>query len=297
MIYYNYPGICHIGHPLIADLFLDEVLIEEKVDGSQFNWGISPEGTPWYRSKGSELYPETADKLFQPAIAKINEVVSKLKPGLFYRGETLHKPKHNTLKYNRVPKGNIVLFDIDDGNGNFLGLEEKKTVAKELGLEAVPALRVTKVVDPLKVAEELLSIESVLGGTPVEGIVFKNYKRFGKDGKPLFGKLVSEKFREKHHTRWKNKNPGANGLIENLTNIYKHENRWLKAIQHLKERGDLKGVPEDIGRLMREILEDVKKEERDNIVNLLWEWAWPKISRGIVRGFPEFYKKYSIKTP
>jgi len=226
MIFRHYPEIHNLGHPQVADLFLDEVLIEEKIDGSQFNWGVDEEGKPWFRSKGSDLYLETSDKLFKPAINKVLEIVHLLKPGLFYRGETLYRPKHNTLAYNRIPKGNIILFDIDDGNGNFWGWEEKRWVAEELGIEVVPLFCRAKVLKPLDLVKELLLRESVLGGTTVEGVVFKNYKRFGKDDKPLFGKFVSEKFKEKHKVSWKNENPGANDIIFKLTSIYRHDNRW-----------------------------------------------------------------------
>lgn len=298
MIYSHYPAIHNLGHPLIADLFADPVLIEEKIDGSQFNWWLDDENILHFRSKGTEIYPETADKLFKPAITKVLEIKDKLKPGLFYRGETLCKPKHNTLAYARVPKGNIILFDIDDGNGNFFTYPEKAKEATRLGLETVPLIdqvEANQIQDLGAYAQETLLRGSILEGTPIEGMVFKNYKRFGRDGKPLFGKYVSEKFKESHKKNWKEVNPGSNDIILNLTEIYRHDNRWVKAIQHLQEKGELVNDPKDIGKLMKEIQEDVKKEEYENIVQLLWKWAWPKLSRGIIRGFPEFYKKLLLE--
>ena len=35
-----------------------------------------------------------------------------LAPGVTYYGEYLQKPKHNTLCYDRVPKDNIIIFDV-----------------------------------------------------------------------------------------------------------------------------------------------------------------------------------------
>lgn len=80
-------------------------------------------------------------------------------------------------------------------------------------------------------------------------------------------------------------------MIETIIDIYKHENRWKKAIQHLRDEGVLQGAPQDIGPLMKEISQDVLKEEEQAIKEMLWKYAWPQISRGVTRGFPEWYKE------
>jgi hypothetical protein len=36
----SYPKVYNMGHAAIADLLLDDVLVEEKVDGSQFSFGV-----------------------------------------------------------------------------------------------------------------------------------------------------------------------------------------------------------------------------------------------------------------
>ena len=121
-------------------------------------------------------------------------------------------------------------------------------------------------------------------------MVIKNYEQFGRDKKTLMGKWVSEAFKEKHSTEWKKANPGQNDLISNIVAIYRHENRWEKAVQHLKEAGKLERDPRDIGALMKEVNKDVLAECADEIKEKLWKYAWPKIARGIVRGVPEWYK-------
>lgn len=55
------------------------------------------------------------------------------------------------------------------------------------------------------------------------------------------------------------------------------------------------GSPRDIGALMKEIPADIEKECRDEILEALWEWAWPKIRRGVIRGVPEWYKELLLK--
>ena len=37
---HSYSKVYQIGHKVIRDIFNDEVLIEEKIDGSQFSFGV-----------------------------------------------------------------------------------------------------------------------------------------------------------------------------------------------------------------------------------------------------------------
>lgn len=41
---YSYPSIYAIGHKELDELFDDPVLVEEKVDGSQFSFSLTKEG-------------------------------------------------------------------------------------------------------------------------------------------------------------------------------------------------------------------------------------------------------------
>ena len=56
---HSYPSIYALGHKAVADIFNEPVLVEEKVDGSQFGFGIYEtdpgEWAPRCRSKGAEL--------------------------------------------------------------------------------------------------------------------------------------------------------------------------------------------------------------------------------------------------
>lgn len=38
--WHSYPSIFAIGHRALAELLLDPVIVEEKVDGSQFSFGL-----------------------------------------------------------------------------------------------------------------------------------------------------------------------------------------------------------------------------------------------------------------
>ena len=38
--WHSFPSVYAVGHAALADLFLDDVIVEEKVDGSQFSFGL-----------------------------------------------------------------------------------------------------------------------------------------------------------------------------------------------------------------------------------------------------------------
>lgn len=94
----NYPSIFAIGHKAIADIFTTDVVVEEKVDGSQFSFRKNEDGSWSARSKGRALVDGNIQKLFIPAIDTFKGLMPKLIPGLVYRGEAICKPKHNTLE-------------------------------------------------------------------------------------------------------------------------------------------------------------------------------------------------------
>lgn len=288
----SYPKIWNIGHANLNNLFLGEVVVQEKVDGSQFSFGVE-NGKLKFRSKRSEKFLGSNDQLFELAMETIHDIFleGKLQEGWIYRGEAITSPKHNVLTYDRIPKGGFVLFDVD------LGLEKRepdperlKNEGEYLGLEVVPTLYQGEIHSPEELKETFLGKESFLGGPDIEGIVIKNYEQFGSDGKMLMGKVVSEDFREKHGTDWKNKQPSRKDVIEQIIDELRTEARWMKSVQHRREDGLLENAPRDIGPLIKEIQNDVKEEEEEYIKQVLFNHFWKKISRGIIRGMPEWYK-------
>lgn len=286
----SYPKIYNLGHKYLEHLFDDIVIIEEKVDGSQFTFGKTTEGQVFYHSKGRELFQPVTDKLFKAACDYVDSIADKLEPGVTYRGEVLAKPKHNTLAYDRTPKHNIILFDIDVTEENYMSVQGKKGLAEKLDLEVVPLLgggRITEI-GQLK---SLLATPSILGGCNVEGIVIKNYHRFGIDGKALMGKWVREEFKEMNGGEWKKNNPTALDFVSEIINTYKSPARWEKAVQHLRDAGKLLGEPKDIGPLIGEVIDDVKTECAEEIKEKLFQYYWPKIARGLTGGLPDWYKE------
>ena len=284
----SYPQVFAVGHKVIQDLFDGEVLVEEKIDGSQFSMGVI-NGELCCRSKGKQIILDNPEKMFTKAVNTALELQEMLQPEWVYRCEFLQKPKHNVLLYDRVPEKNLIVYDIMIALEEYLSYPEKLLEVKRLGLECVPVLYYGEITE-LGMLNDLLELTSCLGGVQVEGVVIKNYKLFTQQKKYAVGKYVSEKFKEVASGDWKKRNPGQNDLLQQLIVTFRTEARWAKAAQHLAERGELLGEPKDIGSLMKEVAIDTKKECEDEIKEILFKHYWKKIQRGITHGLPEWYK-------
>lgn len=287
--YNSYPKIFALGHRALKHLFDNPVLIEEKIDGSQFSFA-KINGELRCRSKGKEQVPDCPDKMFERACEVAMKLLPLLTEGYTYRAEYLSKPKHNVLAYDRTPLNNLILFDVAVGHETYMSYEDKYREALRLGLDTVPRIYEGMVTNPEQL-KELLDRTSVLGGQKIEGLVIKNYEQFGPDKKILVGKFVSEAFKEVHKREWKASNPGKNEVISILAGQYTSIARWNKAVQHLRERGELTQSPKDIGPLMKEIQKDFVEECSDEIKDALFKWAAPKLQRMVIKGFAQYYKE------
>ncbi len=194
--WHSYPSVFALGHSAISELLNDPVLIEEKIDGSQFSFGIF-DGEIQVRSRGKEFPIDAPEKMFSDACRTVIEIAPLLWNGWTYRGEYLSKPKHNVVCYGRVPSKNIIIYDINTGEEEYLSYADKKAECERIGLEIVPLLFYGRM-DKIEALMQMLETDSILGGSKIEGVVIKNYARFGRDKKALMGKYVSEKFKEKH---------------------------------------------------------------------------------------------------
>jgi hypothetical protein len=288
--WHSYPSIFAIGHRALSELLLDPVLVEEKVDGSQFSFGLfdqDGERVLRCRSKGAQLNIIAPEKMFTEAVEVAKSI--DLRVGWTYRAEYLKKPKHNALAYDRVPEKHLIVFDINTGHEEYMPYQDKAAECARLGLEVVP-LVFEGVIENVEHFRSMIDRTSALGGQKVEGVVVKNYKRFGPDKKVLLGKFVSESFKEVHAAEWKAANPTRSDIVERLIDTLRTPARWNKAVQHLRERGAIEDSPRDIGLLIKEAQEDIEKECMELIAEKLADWALPQIRRGVVRGLPEWYK-------
>jgi hypothetical protein len=292
--WHAYPSIFNVGHRAVQDLTNGNVLVEEKIDGSQFSFGIceDEEGASRLRvrSKGAEFPVDAPPKMFEKACETVKRLEPRLHPGWTYRAEYLAKPTHNTLPYHRVPKDHLILFDVNTEQEGYLGHTEKSVEAQRLGLEVVPLLFFGHVATPAEL-RAFLETDSILGGVKIEGMVIKplHYDVFGQDKKCLMAKFVSEKFKEAHRRVWKVET--RVDRIQRVIDAYGTSARWDKAIQHLRDAGALEGAPQDIGKLMAEVPGDIFAECEGEIKDALWELFKKDLTRGWVRGLPEYYKQ------
>lgn len=297
-------SIYNVGHSAIKSLFTVPCQVQEKVDGSFFAFGLFPEshlvGHEWMehpenlelrvRSKGAVMPVQAPQALFKPAVKAVIDRKDLLKPGWQYRGETLAKPNHNALAYERTPKDNIILFDICTSEEEYLPYDQLKAEAERIGLEVVPQLFVGDITTAEQL-RKLLDTQSILGGQKIEGVVIKPLQPlYGLDKKLLMGKFVSEEFREVHKKTWGENNPSGKDFIGLIAQTYATQARWQKALIHLKEQGKIEGSPRDIGLLMQEVAPDIRKECEQEIKDALFKFAWPHIARTVARGLPEWYK-------
>lgn len=291
--WHSFPSIYNLGHAALGSLLDGEVLVEEKVDGSQFSFGRFGD-TLRVRSKGKEIFLDAPEKMFLKAIEYVQSIQHLLHDGWTYRAEYLNKPKHNSLAYDRIPANFLILFDVNTSPETYLSYEDKKIEAARIGLEVVPVF-FKGTLNSYEQFQSFLETKSILGGQKIEGVVVKNYAQFGRDKKVLMGKFVSEHFKEVHQGDWKECNPGQNDIITQLIKQYRTPARWQKAVQHLTEAGALEGTPKDIGVLMKEVSQDILKECGEEIMDILKKGEWPKVHRGCVAGLPEWYKEQLAK--
>lgn len=291
--WHSYPSPKAVGHGMIKDLLSDPIIVEEKLDGSQFSFGRF-DGELRCRSKGAHLNIFAPEKMFIPGIETAKRLLPNLTEGWTYRCEYFLKPKHNVLAYDRIPKDHLIIIDINNGHEEYLDYKQKKLEADRVGLETTPLLYEGMLTDPFTL-RDLLSTTSCLGGCKVEGVVVKNYKRFTMDGKVQMGKFVSEEFKEVHAGEWKEQNPQSGDIVQILISKYRSPARWAKALQHLKEEGKIQGEMSDMQHLFPEVCRDVRAECEEEIKELLFNWAWKNIARSLTGGLPEWYRELLMK--
>jgi hypothetical protein len=257
---------------------------QEKVDGSQFSFRLNETGTLEFRSRRIPIDPE-APGMFAAGVAAVRERADRLVPGYIYRGEYLSKPKHNVIKYDRVPLGHIALFDIEDRNGLWAAPWEVAVIAFLLGFDFVPTWQ-----HDGPALNEWLEKESFLGGDIAEGYVIKNYSLPGRNTRPRVAKVVRPSFTEVHSSAKPKTFPRPDAALDTIIADYKTEARWQKAVQHLREEGQLENTNKDIGPLLQEVNQDIEAECEEDIKERLWQAYRKKILKGCCEGFQQWYQ-------
>ena len=275
----GYTKVLTLGSAYTENALVGEVIVQEKVDGSQFSFGINEDGESVMRSKGQQLFLDNFAPMFEKCVKYVQGLKLDVSPDTYFYCEYLQRPKHNTLKYAREPQNNLILFDVLT-EGGWVDKPSLQHWSEKLKIEVIPEIYRGNVdVDMIK---GFMQTESFLGGEKIEGVVIKNY------GTQIFTKYVQESFKERNADEWKTKKSGG-GIVEFISS-FKSLARWEKAVIHAKEKGILAVSPRDIGLLMKMVAQDVREEETENIKNSLYQFYVEEILRVSVRGFPEWYK-------
>lgn len=291
-----FPKIFVLGTDYIKDILDGEVEVTEKLDGSQFVWGRL-DGELFVRSKGVKLNFEAPNKMFKEAVDYIYSISDMIPDGIIFHAEYLQKPHHNSLTYSKIPENHLALFSVSDFTEKFYNYNEIKSWADKLSIDAVPLI-FKGVIENTDQIIEMVHGQSYLKGVDREGVVVKNYnKPFLLGGQPIplmCGKYVTEAFKEVHRAGWSKEHTGR-GKWETFKEGYKTEARWLKAVQFLRDSGELTESPKDIGNLIKRVITDIEEEEEETIKNFLWKEFGNEVLRTSVHGLPEFYKLQLLK--
>jgi hypothetical protein len=288
----SYPKVLTIGSMYTENIFDGDVIIQEKVDGSLFRFGIDKDGQLVIGSKNTIFYGDNYPEMFKEAVEYVRSIKIDFPKEIYFYCEYLQKPKHNVLRYERVPKNHLVLFDcIYDGV--WADMEQLKKMANALDIDMIPVLYSGE--SNIEIVGNLLNAKSYLGGEIVEGVVVKNYNQkivLGGAVYPLFTKYVREQFKERHKTDYKARERSGLEGINSYIDGFKTEARWQKAYQYLRDIGEIEKSPKDIGKLIKRVREDIVEEEKENIKNELYKIFIDKILRRSTHGLPEWYKKF-----
>lgn len=291
----EYPKVLTLGSYQTERALIGPVAIQEKVDGSQFRFWVSPDGEIQYGSHHRQIHVGENYGMFKEAVEYLESIKDKITkfacPAYFFC-EYLAKPKQNCIKYARVPKNHLILFDAYINNKwmpYFDGLED---LAYHFDIERIPQFDFGETtVDKLR---EYFDRESFLGGEKIEGVVVKNYKEdimIGGQLRPTFVKMVRPEFKEQHSKEHK----GHKKTLEEWMGEFKTEARWQKAVQALQEEGKIEVSPRDIGPLFVQIHKDISEEEKDNISHYLYRHFIGEIMRRSTAGLADWYKEQLLK--
>lgn len=283
----------------VQDIWKGHLVIEEKVDGSQFRIEIEDGKLKCGSHHMDDL--SLVDNNFKKATDAAQEIFQHYigtqdKTSVFC--EYVSKPKQNTIAYQRIPKNYLVVFDVKIGTKYLNRKQKEEWVDLFPDLEIVPLLWEGKGEDFNEtIQKELLTTPSFLGHQKgydrIEGIVVKNYDQWYDvdkypylEGHWLCTKIVNESFKEKS----KIENPGAGQKLQDLKDSLRSEARWRKGVQHLNEKGLLINEMQDMRFLVKEIKDDIQDEEIQFIKDELFSLYGRDILDYATKGLAEWYK-------
>jgi len=259
----KYPKIHRLGKDENKDFFKyqdDYVVITEKLDGANARMWVEDDEIIFGSRNVNNI--NNSDQ-WGEYIDYVKEIVDPddLDDDFIYIGEFM---KPHTISYGDVPK--VIFFDIlYKENGHPISYDIAMKEFEDLNLDYIDPYFEGKLKDLNKEdLEKFMKKSQYRDGQP-EGIVLKNYDRMNRFGRPLYAKMVNDKFKEKHKANFKNDGGKKRDKVYNemryLVDKYATEQRIKKQIYNLR---DEKGM--DISRKMMNylipmVIEDILQEE------------------------------------
>lgn len=201
--YYRIP---HLGSSESEGIFLDEIVVQAKIDGCNMSVYID-NGVLIFRSRNRVLGNKVDEATFKNAAKfiteKFNDNSSLFDPSLIYFFEGMYR---HTINYDFENAPSAIGFDVMDKNtGLFFDWKVAKQAFEKIGVPFVPIL-MTKKGQDVKV-EELQQIVNTQKSQFAkdeleEGVVVKNFARLNKFNRPLFAKLTRVEFKEANRLKF-----------------------------------------------------------------------------------------------
>jgi len=260
----RYPKIRRLGHKRtkgILDDPDDEIVIQEKVDGSNFRFWREGDTICFGSRRVNHLERKEDNGEWKPVM---DYILSKVKPEALredyvYVGE-FFRPHTIEYAWDRVPV--FVGYDLlDKETGEVVDYDFAFAEFYRLNIPFVATLyrgKASKISDRL--IEELKQRESCYGDTTPEGVVVKNYT------KKIFAKSVNSQFLEDFKKKFGDKRQPKMTVERKVVERFITPARVRKVVQRCHEEKGSVGA-EDIPQILRETVNDMLEEEILTIVN------------------------------
>lgn len=267
-MYIKYTKIRHLGDKETLGLLTEKgkVVVQSKIDGANFMFWVDNSGLLHFGKRSSELslkesydrtkIKEHAWKAVPVVQEKFNECSERFKTTLLYYGESMQT---HTLHYNDDMSG-FIGFDVYSlETMEFLDWKIAKQEFENLGLPFIN-VHIEKEAKDISIDElNKLITKSPYRNDGDEGIVIKRYDMKNIYGRPLFGKIVLDDFKEKNRQKFvgvKNVNTDEVAIV----NLYGTEARIVKIIHKLHDDGYEIEMPL-MKLLFKEVTKDILEEE------------------------------------
>lgn len=251
------------------------VVVQEKVDGSQFAFHLTADGGVACYSRTREI--EGHDPMFAMACATAKASAQHLTIGHLYVGEALSGRRQNVLMYDRAPRGGLVLFEVQDEAAKSV-VFDCRDLADRIGCDAVAIIYEGAMPSKDELRAMATGHSATLGGQR-EGIVVKQANPYSRC------KIVADNFAEVKIIKAEK----AESPVAGIGQAFAQPARFEKALQHLKEQGKIKGDNSDIRLLIDEVRRDMFDEEKAAISDALFSVFAKDVARAAVAPVAKWY--------